>query len=481
MRDLFPLSAIRLFCGCLFVLAGTNKLVAQNSFFNVMDHGAAGDGKSKDTVAIQRAIDACHQSGGGTVYYPAGVYLSGSLHLREHVTFHLDNGATLLASPDDADFDPYERLGFDNDSDDETSLFHFSLIWAEDVSHIAITGLGTIDSNREGREGPKTIGLKRCRHVTIRDITIRNAGNYCISLLGTDHVNIDGVSIFRSFCDGIDPDCCHHVSISNCHIETWDDAIVPKTSFSLGHERSTEFVTITNCVMATNSNGFKLGTESRGNFRHITVSNCVVTPYTSKTNYRTPGGKPISGIALISADGAQIESVTITNMSMNEVRFPIFMQLSNRGRDQDKPVPGAIRNVTISNVTASDAQVACIIDGLPGHRLENVHLDNLNFSCFGGGAKVDKEAEVSEMVGRYPSAYKYRDVATCGFFARHVAGLTLEDVRLSVETPDLRHVVICDDIEDLTIDAFRPPSTSASASLFRFTNVKDALIRGCDP
>ena len=453
----------------------------QSIFFNVRDYGAAGDGKSKDTQAVQRTIDACEDRGGGTVYFPAGVYLSGSLHLKSHVAIHLESGATLRASTNDADFDPYEKLEFRNDSDEETSFFHFSLIWAEDVSNIGITGLGTIDSNREGREGPRTIALKRCDRVTIRDITIRNAGNYCISLLGTDHVNIDGVSVFRSFCDGIDPDCCHHVNISNCHIESWDDAIVPKASFSLGYERSTEHLTVANCVMATNSNGFKLGTESKGDFRHITVSNCVVTPYTSKTNYRTPGGKPISGIALISADGARIENITITNISMKEVHFPIFMQLSNRGRDSNIPVPGTVGNVTISNVTAQRAKIGCIVDGLPGHRLHDIHLDNIRINCFGGGIRVTEEREVSEMVGKYPSANRYEDVPTCGLFIRHVSGFKLEDFELSMENVDLRHAVICDDAEDLMIDSFNTPGATGGASPIRFDNVRNSIIRGCRP
>ena len=451
------------------------------AFFSVLDHGAVGDGKSKDTQAIQSTIDACAVRGGGTVCFPAGVYLSGSLHLKKHVTIHLENGATLLASPNDADFDPCEKLTFRNDSDEETSYFHFSLIWAEGVSNIGITGLGTIDSNRKGRGGPKTIALKGCRRVTIRDITIRNAGNYCISLLGTDHVNIDGISVFRSFCDGIDPDCCHHVNISNCHIESWDDAIVPKTSFSLGYERSTEHLTVANCVMATNSNGFKLGTESKGDFRHITVSNCVVMPYTSKTNYRTPGGKPISGIALISADGARIENISITNISMKEVRFPIFMQLSNRGRNSDIPVPGAIRNIIISNVTARHAKIACIVDGLPEHPLHDIHLDNIKINCLGGGTRVANEREVSEMVGKYPSANRYEDVATCGLFIRHVTGLKLEDVELSMDNVDFRHVVICDDVQDLMIDSLNAPGAADGASLIRFDDVRNAMIRGCRP
>ena len=244
--------------------------------FNVLDYGAIGNGVEDDTPSIQDAIDNCHQNGGGTVYFPAGTYLSGSIHLKNNVALFLDHGATLMASPDDQDFDPYEELGFENDADHETSFFHFSFIWGEDVERVAILGTGIIDGNRSKRGGPKPIAFKRCKFITIKDVTILNAPNYAISMLGSDYVNIDGITILNGYCDGIDPDCCRHVRISNCHIETWDDAIVPKSSFSLGYHRSTEYLTVTNCQLATNCNAFKLGTESGGDFKYITLSNCVM-------------------------------------------------------------------------------------------------------------------------------------------------------------------------------------------------------------
>src|SRR5581483_8234133 len=219
------------------LLMGTPKLgwsASRADNFDVVVYGAKGDGKTKDTNAIQAAIDACHQHGGGTVFFPSGTFLSGSLHLKKGVHLHLDHAATLRASADKTDFDPYEVLGFKNAADEETSFFHHALIWAEDVERIAITGTGTIHGNRKKRGGPKPIALKRCKFVTISGITILDSPNYCISLLGTDYVTIDGVMILNGYSDGIDPDCCHHVRISNCHIESWDDAIVPKTSFSLG-------------------------------------------------------------------------------------------------------------------------------------------------------------------------------------------------------------------------------------------------------
>ncbi len=153
------------------------------SDYQVKAFGASGDGKNMDTQAIQMAVDSCAKSGGGTVYFPPGVYLCGSIHLKSEVALYLDHGATLMASSNDEDFDPYENLDFENDADHETSFFHFALIWGEDVKRIVILGSGTIDGNRNKRGGPKPIALKRCQNVTIKDITILNAPNYAISLV----------------------------------------------------------------------------------------------------------------------------------------------------------------------------------------------------------------------------------------------------------------------------------------------------------
>ena len=197
----------------------------------------------------------------------------------------------------------------------KTSFFHYALIWGEDIEHIGIIGQGIIDGNRMRRGGPKNIALKRCRHVTIRDVQLKNCPNYNISLLGTDFVKIDGVTILHGFADGIDPDACKNVHISNCHIETNDDAIVPKASFSLGERRSCENIMVTNCFLATECYCFKLGTESGGDFKWITVNNCVMKGIENQ--------EPASGgIALESVDGAHIDGVAVSNISMDNVQAP---------------------------------------------------------------------------------------------------------------------------------------------------------------
>jgi hypothetical protein len=458
--------------GAMLLVSGSDAKVPDEGTFNVRKHGAVGDGKTKDTRFIQAAIDSCSGNGGGTVYFPPGIYLSGSLHLKGGVRLHLDHGATLRASEDLVDFDAYETLGFKNAADRETSFFHQALIAAEEAEQIAITGTGTIDGNRKRRGGPKPIALKRCKFVTIRDVTIRNSPNYCISLLGTDYVNIDGVTILNGYSDGIDPDCCHHVRIANCHIESWDDAIVPKTSFSLGSRRSTENVTVTNCVLASNCNCFKLGTESGGDYRNITVSNCTMF---SRSDTRPP----ISGISLLSVDGGIIEGVAIGNITMTDVRCPVFLRLGNRGRDMATPQPGTLRDVVVSNIVATGARWPSAVMGIPGHVIEGVTLSNFRIAYRGGGTPEESRLAVPEYIDKYPSADMFGAYPAYGLYCRHARELHLSAIHLRCESPDLRPAVVCDDVSRLVIDSLEAPA--AGSPVVGFRNVRNAIVRGCVP
>jgi len=459
-------------CGSCIVIQRPGTV----SSYNVLAFGARGDGETNDTAAVQRAIDTCADVGGGTVYFGPGTYLCGSLHLRSGVTLWLDAGATVKGSTERSDYDEYEKLGFKNDADHETTYFHYALIWGEDVERIGIVGEGTIDSNRKKRGGPKSIALKRCRFVQIRGIHIINAPNYAISMLGTDSVNIDGVTILNAHCDGIDPDSCRNVRISNCHIESWDDAIVPKASFSLGERRSCENITVTNCYLSTACNCFKLGTESGGDFKRIAVSNCVM----SGLKGRRPA---TSGIALETVDGSNLDGVVVSNVTMRDVRAPIFVRLGNRGRDMETPVPGTLKNVMINNVVATGASLASSVTGIPGHDAEDVTLSNIRISYAGGSAYRPAGEPVPEAVGGYPSADMFGALPAYGLYCRHVDGLTLSNVQVSFPEGSWQripgHAVVCDDVTGLDIEGLRAKPVGDGAALVRFVNVRDAIVRGC--
>jgi len=474
---------------------------ATDSPFPVRDFGAVGDGIVLDTGAAQKAIDACAAAGGGTVFFSGGVYLCGSLHLRSGVTLFLDGGATIKSSLNNADFDPVEKLGFKNDADTETSFFHHALIWGEDVERIGIVGQGTIDGNRTKRGGPKNIALKRCKYVTIQGVRLLNCPNYNISMLGTDFVNIDGVTILNGYADGIDPDACRNVRISNCHVEATDDAIVPKTSFSLGERRACENITITNCFLASVCYCFKLGTESGGDFKRIAVSNCVMTGLEGR-------GPASGGIALESVDGANIDGVTISNITMNNVQSPIFLRLGNRGRDMATPTPGSLKNVCISSVVAEDAGLACSVAGIPGYKVEDVTLSDVRVVYRGGTVLRPAREPVPENIDAYPDADMFGALPVYGLYCRHVSGLSLSNVQLlakpgfwrlavtDVTNVDDRNLdwrtdppggshpaplgpaLVCDDVSHLAIEVFQTRASDDGSPVIRLMNVRDANIRG---
>jgi polygalacturonase len=451
-------------------LAGIGLLVAVCAMAAVHDvrkYGARGDGVADDTAAIQKAIEAAAAQGGGTVRLPPGRYRSGTLRLRDHLTLDLSAGAVLLASPDDRDFAPYEKLTFSPVDDRETTYFDFALLTAEGVSYLTIQGQGVIDGNRTRRGGPKTVAIKGSRHVAIRGITIANSPNYSLSLLGTDHVDIDGVTILNGYSDGIDPDCSRYVRIANSYIDAWDDAICPKSSQALGYPRATEYLTVTNCITRTSCNHFKMGTESRGGFRHITVSNLVMRS-------RDRGRPAISGIALETVDGAVLENVAISNVTMEDARTPIFLRLGNRGRGMTPPRPGVLRNIAIANVVASGGTLASSITGLPGHRVEEVTLSSIHFGMRGGGQTRD--LEVPEHPDKYPDANMFGELPASGLYVRHAAGLVLRDVRVRTLTADPRPALVLDDVQHADVHGFAAPPVDGPQMLWR--DVAGALVTG---
>jgi polygalacturonase len=449
------------------------KVTPTPAQFSVRQFGAKGDGQTKDTKAIQATMDAAGVAGGGTVYFPPGKYVSGTVRFTSHVTVFLDAGATLTFSPDRDDFDPLEKLDFKPPDDDETSDFHYALLRGQNVEHVGVVGPGTIDGNRTRRKGPKPIAFKNCRHIAVRDITIQNSPNYNISLLGCTHVNIEGVTILNGYCDGIDPDCCHHVCIANCYVEAWDDAIVPKASFALGRRHSTENLTVTNCVLTTGCNCFKLGTESSGDFKNITVSNCTMfaRPDLWKRN-------PTSGVSIEMVDGASIERIAVSNIVMVDIESPIFIRLGNRGRSQAVPKPEHLQDISISDIVATGAQRASSITGIPGFPVRRITLKNIRMSATGGGTMEMARKEVPELENKYPDADMFADLPAYGLFCRHAEALVLDNVHFHLEKPDARPALILDRVADLDLRALSVTPPFGDEPAVALQNVRRCFVQG---
>ena len=428
---------------------------------SVRDHGARGDGKTKDTAAIQAAIDAA--APGGVVLFPPGDYVSGTLHLRDRLVLALAAGATLVASPDDADFDPHETLDYDSFADRETTDFSFALLQGRRLQHVGIVGPGRIDGNRRSRGGPKPIALKECRHVTIRNVTLENAPNYTISLLGCDDVDIRGVTIRNGYADGIDPDCCRHVRIVGCRIESRDDAICLKASLALGVRRPTEYIVVTDCELVNVRNGLKIGTETAGDFKNIVFRNCAMTgraeivqppPLLDVRSF------PSAGVSIQNVDGGRLEQVVVSGITMRNVRAPLFVRLAERGWGQAVPAAGRLARITISDLVATGAEWTSSIMGLPGHDVSDIALSDIRISARGGGPAALIGQRVPQQRREYPDAARFRHLPAHGLYCRHVRGLRLDRASLTVELPDPRPALILDDVREAVVRDLKATAAS---------------------
>lgn len=431
--------------------------------------GLVGDGATLNTRAIQSAIDRCSTGGGGTVLLPAGRYLTGTLHLRDHVTLMLEPGAVLLGSKR---LDDYPAL-HDAVSSYTSNYTDRCLVRADGATDIAITGRGTIDGNGPAFAGeykvrPYLMRFVGCRNIHISGITLQNPAMWTQHYLECEDVHIDGIRVHsrrpRVNNDGIDIDSCRRVRIADCDVDAGDDAIVLKATTT----SPCRDVVVTNCILSSLCNAFKLGTESNGGFDSIVFSNSTI--------YDTQ----LAGIALETVDGGDLRRVSISNIVMRNTRFPIFLRLGNRARpiSENSPRPGiaSFSGVMIRGVIAeASSPFGCLIAGLPDHPVADVMLEDVQLTSPGGGDPLPADHQVPERPEAYPEAGMFGPLPASGIYCRHVRAFSLNNVSLRTLTPDSRPLLCADDADDLTISSLSGPG-SASA-LIDFQNVRHARIR----
>ncbi len=516
--------------------------------FDVKSFGATGDGKTPDTAAINKSIDAAASAGGGTVIFPAGNYLSYSIHLKSNITLQLESGATIVGADPAADgaggYDLAEPNRWDMYQDFGHSHFHNSLIWGEGIENIAIVGTGRIWGKGLTRGagaqtpgvGNKSISLKNCHNVLLRDFSILHGGHFGILATGVDNLTIDNLKIDTNR-DGMDVDACRNVRISNCYVNSpWDDGICLKADYSLGRAKQTEYVTITNCyvsgcweegtlldgtykkfgpdVRVPHTGRIKFGTESNGGFRNITISNCVF--------------EGCQGLALESVDGAILEDVTVTNISMRDIASaPIFMRLGNRMRGPDNTPVGTLKRVIISNLVCSNSvsRLGSIISGIPGHQIEDVKISNIQILHQGGGTKEDAAYQPPEYEDTYPEPTMFvagprpngrgpdgrwvpegqgrggagrgpaapgttggrggaggpvtlHNMPSHGFYVRHVKGIQFDNIEIRTEKDDLRPAFVLNGVEDADFFRIKVPQ-AAGAPAFSLHKVSAFAVHMC--
>ena len=458
-----------------------NVLAAPKGWFSIKENGTIGDGKIMDTRAIQKAIDAAAQAGGGTVYFPSGVYLSGTIVLKSSVTLHLDSGAVLLGSKNLQDY-PVMKPQIRSYTDNYTER---SLIYAENVHDTAITGRGIIDGQGEAFKQkeymvrPYTVRMVSCENVLISGVKMQNSAMWMQHYLACSNLTIQGITVNNLVTynnDGLDIDSCRDVRVSDCSIISDDDAVCLKSTTLTPCSN----VTITNCVISSHCSAIKMGTESNGGFKNIAISNCSV--FSSKQAAEINGVKRgLAGIALEIVDGGVMDGVTISNISMEGITTPIFVRLGNRARpftaNSPKADTGILRNVLIQNITGTGAsKIGCSIVGLPERPIENITLKNIQLSFEGGGTIEDAARAVPSKAADYPECTMFGTLPGYGFFCRNVNGLTIDGMRLTYEKSDNRPAAIFDEVNELTLNLFRAKPASGNVPLTVFNQVSNARI-----
>ncbi|MBC8051971.1 MAG: glycoside hydrolase family 28 protein [Sphingobacteriaceae bacterium] len=493
----------------LIILLLLSSLVYSQTF-NVKNFKATGNGKTLDTDAINKTITAAANAGGGIVYFPPGVYLSASIRLKSNITLYLEAGSTIEAVHDSvAKYDlpePNEAGG--NYQDYGHSHWKNSLIWGIGLENVSILGPGLIygkglnpgfnrfaDESKGEKKyldgGPgsanKAIALRDCKNVILRDFSILHGGHFGILATGVDNLTIDNLKIDTNR-DGMDIDCCQNVRVTNCSVNApWDDGICLKASYGLGKIRHCDNITISNCYLAGNfdegtlldatfkkstpeyksykTGRIKLGTESNGDFKNITITNCVFDDS--------------RGIAIESVDGSHIEDIAISNITMrNAANSPIFIRLGSRLRGPNNPPVGTIKRISINNVLVSNASSyhATTITGIPGHYVEDIRMSNIYFNHQGGGKTEDNKIVPKENEKGYPEPGMFGPLPAYGFYLRHVKGVEMNHVKLDYNKPEGRNAFVLEDVHDAYFDHLNIKKGAGDTPFFELRNVSDVSV-----
>lgn len=440
----------------VLLLSGVSALSAAvpSAIYNVLEHGAVPDGTTKNTAALQKAIATCAAAGGGTLWFPAGKYLTGSLHLESNLTLHLDAGAELLYSGDPAD-SPLVQSRWEC-----TNAFTYSpLIYANGKTNVSITGRGTINGVgknwwwRNARQDParraealpaqeawrklyarieagekvtkedftipanyirpSLVVFYECKNILVEGVTITDSPMWLLHPIYSDDIVVRGVRFISDGPngDGIDIDSCRNVRISDCFFTTGDDCIVIKSGRDNDGRRTarpTEYVTITNCVMYKGHGAVVIGSETSGGIRNITASNCIAKGTDRGIRIKTQRGR-----------GGVLENFRFDNWVIEDARIQAFEITSRYGRTAEEPVSErtpTLRNISYSNITVINAKKVASIEGLPERAIEQLRFTDIN-ATGETGFIVDNVADVE--------LHHVRVTATKGNAFQVTAGSTL--------------------------------------------------------
>ena len=444
--------------------------------YRVEKFGAIANGTMLNTIAVQKAVDECSANGGGIVRFDKGVFVLSTIFLKSNVTIEIPQGTLILGAESYYDYAQEEMVDYPIYQDSSHTYFHSSMFVGLDCENIKITGGGKIDMRSVWDEdgvrgaaikhrGAKCIALKNCKNIEISNLEINNVTDLAIYFAGCKNVDIYGIKM-RVYIDGISPDNSKNVRIHDCDVETGDDGIVFKSSYTLNKLDICKDIHVWNCKVKSRCNAIKFGTETNGGFENILIENIDIRE------------TRITGISIESVDGAIVDGITIRNIKMRNVNAPIFVHIGKRMRGPAGREVGKIRNVLLENITADgpyeeyeimpwnyfsykdndfhqdpkvfgiaesfdgtkatdEWQMTSNVCGLKESPLENITLKNVHLKLDGGVKEYRKE--VPEEAQDYPEVYVYgRILPAKGIYFRYIDGLTLDNVTVETYCEDKR-------------------------------------------
>ena len=402
-----------------------------------------------------------------------------------------------MQASDNLDDFPSKTSNYPSYSKELVTLKAF--IYGEDVSNITIVGKGKIDGNGDhwvdGPYGspsfskrPRILHLRGCRNISVRDVTFMNSASWVQSYQSCYNLLIDGITVDSREnkdiekeryadvpgrnTDGLDLVDCEKVRISNCYINSGDDAICLK---SLSQDEACRYITISNCVVTSNASGIKIGTETSGRIEDVSIQNCVI--------YDTR----VDAISMMTVDGARLERITVSNITCRNIKgSAIFIRLGNRNRTYRKnaPVnPPHLKDIIIENIqgTGISSNYGCIIAGLKDIPVENILMSNVNLAFEGGGKAQDSFRKIPEQEQSYPNGKIFGVLPAYGFYIRHARNITLSDLHMRLTSEEERPALFCDNITMLSISGLMAGASLNSPQQIRLINTEDAIISQCFP
>ncbi len=453
------------------IMPGSGYPRTGETLFDVRDFGAKGDGSTLNTKYLQAAIDSCYSAGGGSVFFPAGRFLTGSIRLKSNVFLELGSGATILGSKDISDF-PYHAL-----------------ISADGASNVGIVGSGFVDGQGstfwKGKERPYhrprfLIRFDSCRNVRIEDINIRNSPRFNISLSECKLVEIHGISIINDRespnTDGIDPDGSSDVFISDCYISTGDDAVCLKSN---DRDAITSDIVVQNCVLETDDSALKCGTSSHGVIKDCTFNNIII----KNSRY---------GISLFMKDGGTFEGLKFSDIILQtetaayckagRYSFPIFMDIERRS---DASSLGWIRNISFDNIDIETYNGNCLFLGQPNDEIENVVMNNVRMRVL---KRIDYSQRHKPRGTRTLTSTASNDYADISshFTLAYMKDLTIRGltIRDSDRLTDFERCVLWGkDLQEILIDGMKTRQVIKNQRdpVIEMIECANVTIRNCEP